>query len=66
MQIAAVRACRLREIEPLRKQYREVMKNSQIIHDSIYGRTGWTREYALSFGPDEGWVRIGAMAACVV
>ncbi len=42
----AVRASELREIEPLREKYREEM-NCQIIHDSIHGRPGWTREFAL-------------------
>lgn len=42
----AARASELREIEPLREKYRKEM-NCQIIHDSIHGRTGWTREFAL-------------------
>jgi GNAT superfamily N-acetyltransferase len=40
------RASQLSEIAALREQYREEM-NCQIIHDSIHGRPGWTREYAL-------------------
>jgi GNAT superfamily N-acetyltransferase len=36
----------LSEIMPLRDRYREEM-SCQIIHDSIHGRPGWTREYAL-------------------
>jgi GNAT superfamily N-acetyltransferase len=36
----------LGEIAPLREQYRKEM-NCQIIHDSIHGRPGWTREYVL-------------------
>jgi len=36
----------LSQISPLREQYREEM-NCQIIHDSIHGRPGWTREYVL-------------------
>ena len=42
----AVRAAELREIEALREKYRAEM-NCQIIHDSIHGRPGWTREFAL-------------------
>jgi len=42
----AVRASELPEIEPLREKYRKEM-NCQIIHDSIHGRPGWTREFAL-------------------
>jgi GNAT superfamily N-acetyltransferase len=42
----AARASDLREIEPLREQYREEM-NCQVIHDSIHGRPGWTREFGL-------------------
>ena len=42
----AVCASELREIEPLREKYRKEM-NCQIIHDSIHGRAGWTREFAL-------------------
>jgi GNAT superfamily N-acetyltransferase len=42
----AARISQLSEIAPLREQYREEM-NCQIIHDSIHGRPGWTREYAL-------------------
>jgi GNAT superfamily N-acetyltransferase len=34
------------EIEPLREQYRKEM-NCQIVHDSIHGRPGWTREFAI-------------------
>jgi GNAT superfamily N-acetyltransferase len=40
------RITQLGEIAPLREQYRKEM-NCQIIHDSIHGRPGWTREYAL-------------------
>jgi hypothetical protein len=39
----------LDEIAPFREQYRKEM-NCQIIHDSIHGRPGWTREYALVLG----------------
>ena len=42
----AVRASELCEIEPLRERYRKEM-NCQIIHDSIHGRAGWTREFTL-------------------
>jgi GNAT superfamily N-acetyltransferase len=42
----AIRVADLGEIEPLRENYREEM-NCQIVHDSIHGRPGWTREYAL-------------------
>jgi GNAT superfamily N-acetyltransferase len=42
----AVRASELCEIELLREKYRKEM-NCQIIHDSIHGRAGWTREFAL-------------------
>jgi GNAT superfamily N-acetyltransferase len=42
----AVRISDLCEIEPLREKYRKEM-NCQIIHDSIHGRAGWTREIAL-------------------
>jgi GNAT superfamily N-acetyltransferase len=42
----SVRASELSEIEPLREKYREEM-NCQIIHDSIHGRAGWTREFSL-------------------
>jgi GNAT superfamily N-acetyltransferase len=42
----AVRQAQLAEIEPLRTQYRQEM-DCQIIHDSIHGRPGWTREYAI-------------------
>jgi len=41
-----VRASDLREIAPLREKYRKEM-NCQIIHDSIHGRPGWSREFAL-------------------
>jgi GNAT superfamily N-acetyltransferase len=41
-----VRASELCEIEPLREQYRSEM-NCQIVHDSIHGRPGWSREFAL-------------------
>ena len=40
------RIAQLIEIAPLRESYREEMK-CQIIHDSIHGRPGWSREYAL-------------------
>jgi GNAT superfamily N-acetyltransferase len=52
----AVRPSELREIEPLREKYREEM-NCQIIHDSIHGRAGWSREFALSI--DDGGAVIG-------
>ena len=42
----AVHVAQLSEIASLREQYRAEM-NRQIIHDSIHGRPGWTREYAL-------------------
>jgi GNAT superfamily N-acetyltransferase len=42
----ATRASELCEIEPLREKYRKEM-NCQIIHDSVHGRPGWTREFAL-------------------
>jgi ATP/maltotriose-dependent transcriptional regulator MalT len=41
-----VSASELREIEPLREKYRKEM-SCQIYHDSIHGRAGWTREFAL-------------------
>ncbi|MDQ2775009.1 MAG: hypothetical protein M3Y57_08845 [Acidobacteriota bacterium] len=41
-----IRVTRLGEIASLREQYRKEM-NCQIIYDSIHGRAGWTREYAL-------------------
>jgi GNAT superfamily N-acetyltransferase len=41
-----IRITRLGEIASLREQYRKEM-NCQIIHDSIHGRPGWTREYVL-------------------
>ena len=34
------------KIESLREQYRQEM-NCQIVHESIHGRPGWTREFAL-------------------
>lgn len=40
------RPSELCEIELLREKYRKEM-NCQIIHDSIHGRMGWTREFAL-------------------
>ena len=49
------RASELSEIEPLREQYRREM-NCQIIHDSIHGRPGWTKEFALQL---EGGALIG-------
>jgi len=42
----SVRASELNEIVLLRDRYREEM-NCQIVHDSIHGRPGWTREYVL-------------------
>ena len=36
----------LSQIAALRDEYRHEM-NCQVIHDSIHGRTGWSREYAL-------------------
>lgn len=42
----AVRASEFREIETLREKYRREM-NCQIIHDSIHGRPGWTREFTF-------------------
>jgi len=47
------------EIAPLREQYRQEM-NCQIIHDSIHGRPGWTREYALAL--DGATVGYGSLA----
>lgn len=44
-----LRITQLDEIAPFREQYRKEM-NCQIIHDSIHGRPGWTREYALVLG----------------
>jgi len=44
--MTAVRPTELQEIAPLRQQYRGEM-NCQIIFDSIHGRPGWTREFAL-------------------
>jgi GNAT superfamily N-acetyltransferase len=41
-----LRIAQLEEIAPFREQYRKEM-SCQIIHDSIHGRPGWTREYAL-------------------
>jgi GNAT superfamily N-acetyltransferase len=47
----SVRATDLREIEPLREQFRREM-NCQIIHDSIHARPGWSREFAVQLdGP---------------
>ena len=43
---AGIRVSQLSEIASLREQYRKEM-NCQIIHDSIHGRPGWTREYVL-------------------
>jgi RimJ/RimL family protein N-acetyltransferase len=40
------RVCHMLEIEGLREKYRQEM-NCQIIHDSIHGRPGWTREFSL-------------------
>lgn len=48
------RASEFHEIEPLREKYRKEM-NCQIIHDSIHGRAGWSKEFAL----DDGGVVIG-------
>lgn len=42
----AARGAELRQIEPLREQYRKEM-NCQIIHDSIHARPCWTREFGL-------------------
>jgi GNAT superfamily N-acetyltransferase len=42
----AVRVSQVSEIASLREQYCAEM-NCQIIHDSIHGRPGWTREYVL-------------------
>ena len=47
------------EIIPLRERYREEM-SCQIIHDSIHGRPGWTREYALEL--DGALVGYGSVA----
>ncbi len=47
--VITARASELGEIAPLREHYREEM-NCQIIHDSIHGRAGWTREFALELG----------------
>lgn len=47
--VISVRACELREIAPLREEYRKEM-NCQIIHDSIHERRGWTVEYILEAG----------------
>lgn len=55
-----VRASELREIEPLREKYRNEM-NCQIIHDSIHGRAGWTREFALHMD-DAGVIGYGSVA----
>jgi GNAT superfamily N-acetyltransferase len=44
--MVAVRESELHEIEPLREKYRNEM-DCQIIHDSIHGRAGWSREYVL-------------------
>lgn len=40
------RPTELPEIAYLREQYRQEM-DCQIVHDSIHGRPGWTREFAL-------------------
>jgi RimJ/RimL family protein N-acetyltransferase len=45
MQVIA-HVSQLGEIEPLRAKYRAEM-DCQIIHESIHGRPGWTREYLL-------------------
>jgi GNAT superfamily N-acetyltransferase len=42
----SVKAASLQEIAPWRDQYRQEM-NCQVVHDSIHGRDGWTREFAL-------------------
>src|ERR1700730_12987486 len=53
------RVSQLSEIAPLREQYRQEM-NCQIIHDSIHGRPGWTREYALAL--DGATIGYGSLA----
>ena len=55
----AVLPSKLREIEPLREKYRKEM-NCQIIHDSIHGRPGWTRELALHL--DDSAIGYGSVA----
>ena len=47
-----VRISQLSEIDSLRELYRQEM-NCQIIHDSIHGRPGWTREYVLQLDNSE-------------
>jgi hypothetical protein len=42
----AVRPAQPATIESLRGHYRKEM-NCQIVHDSIHGRPGWTREFAI-------------------
>jgi GNAT superfamily N-acetyltransferase len=54
-----LRVSELSEIAALREQYREEM-NCQVIHDSIHGRPGWTREYALEL--DGALVGYGSVA----
>ena len=56
----AVLPSKLREIEPLREKYRKEM-NCQIIHDSIHGRPGWTREFVLHL--DDSAIGYGSVAA---
>jgi GNAT superfamily N-acetyltransferase len=56
MATITARPTELPEIQPLREKYRQEM-NCQIIHDSIHGRPGWTREFALHL--DDGGPIIG-------
>jgi GNAT superfamily N-acetyltransferase len=57
--VIAARVSELREIEPLREEYRQEM-DCQIVHDSIHQRPGWTREYALEL--DGAAVAYGSVA----
>ena len=57
----SVRECELEQIERFRDIYRHEM-NCQIIHDSIHGRSGWTREYSLFM--NETLVGYGSVAIC--
>ena len=45
-------------IRPWRDLYRQEM-NCQVIHDSIHGRAGWSREYLLSLGDAPGEMPVG-------
>jgi GNAT superfamily N-acetyltransferase len=61
MPTITVRPTELAEIQPLREKYRQEM-NCQIIHDSIHGRPGWTREFGLHLGDDGPLIGYGSVA----